>query len=441
MREKAAAARNGGVVSATEGMSVKLPEAPPRLLRFAVHGILADGAGSGAGTFPVLLAKLLERGHEVHFFGRSGFTEPKSLERFRGYRFVALRIDRLDRLWERVVRWKSPYPVSALAQVAALAVQREATRAIEAERERFDLVLCTDAQAAFRSSLPVVSWPQSPPQSEASALRAPGVRERVLEVSGRRSYAAVQAFYAYRRLLAAAARKRSDLYICGSRWALEEWQRFGVERERLQTSAYLIDLEPFSSVPALEGGERPRTVAWLGRATPRKRLDLFLEAVRVLRRRGVPVRARLVGNLQRDPFSARVLAPYLGDPGLVVEEPVPRARVPALLSEIDVLVQPSEQENFGFSLAEALAAGRPVVAGPTNGTLDYAGAAGFAFGAYDAESVALATERALRAVARQGEALSAEARAAAQQHFEPERVVERFLAASTRLVEARSRGA
>ena len=37
----------------------------------------------------------------------------------------------------------------------------------------------------------------------------------------------------------------------------------------------------------------------------------------------------------------------------------------------DVLIQPSEEEDFGSSVAEAQACGIPVIVGPTNGNRDY----------------------------------------------------------------------
>jgi glycosyltransferase involved in cell wall biosynthesis len=52
-------------------------------------------------------------------------------------------------------------------------------------------------------------------------------------------------------------------------------------------------------------------------------------------------------------------------------ESMPREKVPALLADVDVLVQPSEDENFGSSVAEALACGVPSIIGMTNGTGDY----------------------------------------------------------------------
>ena len=53
------------------------------------------------------------------------------------------------------------------------------------------------------------------------------------------------------------------------------------------------------------------------------------------------------------------------------EKGIPRDKVPAFLGQQDVLIQPSDEENFGSSVAEAQACGLPVIVGRTNGNADY----------------------------------------------------------------------
>ena len=73
----------------------------------------------------------------------------------------------------------------------------------------------------------------------------------------------------------------------------------------------------------------------------------------------------------------------------------------------DVVVQPSEYEEFGSAVAEALACGVPVVTGPTNGTGEYAPSEGSAkFERYEPSSLADAIDRAL-ALSREPSARSA----------------------------------
>jgi len=399
-------------------------------MNLAVLGILADGVGSGAGAFPTLLRALLERGARVDFYGMRGFNDPRSLEALPGYRFVDVRVPFFERLHQAARRLPSPYPVAGVAQVAHVAYQREAIRLIQAEHAHanYTLVLCTDAQALAPSRLPLACWPQSPPHTEAAALRTAAVAKNLLETHGMARYAAVQLFYAYRRAVARAALDWSDLYLCGSTWAESEWARFGVASERLRTIAYPIKLERYADIPALGNHAGTVTFLWLGRAVPRKRLDLFLEGFRILFEREPTVRARLVGNLRSDRSAAPLLRAYEQHPGVSFEGPCLHDAVPKLFGEVDVLVQPSQNENFGFSVAEALAAGRAVVLGPSNGTADYTSTAGVQFSEYDPNSVAEALASARNAVLREGPRLTAVARAAAQRHFSIATVAERFLA-------------
>ncbi len=403
-------------------------------LRFAVHGILADGSPSGAGTFPILLARLLERGHHVDFFGLPGFSRPRSLERYDGYRFVDVNTRGIEGVWRFGNALPTDYPRAAAAQVALFLCQLEVVRRIHLERERYDLVVCTDAQQLLPAKLPVLSWPQSPPHTEGMALRAAEIARVALKSWGVPRYAAVQLYYAYRAAQARAALGSSDVYVCGSRWARDEWERFGAVPGQLRVSSYLVDIDAFAGVPAPRAAPHP-TFLWLGRATPRKRLDLFLAAFSELRRRHPRARARVVGNLAQDNFAEPLVRDYGPDQGVSFEPGVARSDVPSVFATSDVLVQPSEYENFGFSVAEALAAGRPVVLGPTNGTLDYAGDAGFAFTAYEPRAVADAMERALVAVELDGEGVAACARAAAETHFRTERVVLRFESLAREIVE------
>jgi glycosyltransferase involved in cell wall biosynthesis len=107
-------------------------------------------------------------------------------------------------------------------------------------------------------------------------------------------------------------------------------------------------------------------ILFLARIAPKKGLDIVLKALYILRERGVNARLTVAGS--GDPrYQRRITAlvkkldlnrwvEFLGH----VDE-VARA---ALLSSHDVFVLPSRDENFGIAVAEALAAGLPVVITP-----------------------------------------------------------------------------
>lgn len=411
-------------------------------MHFACHGFISDGGGSGAGAFTVLLRTLLEQGHTVTFYGLPRFTEAKSLEAFPRYRFVPMDLPAF-KPWRRLARsLPVAYPLALLGLVGHIANQREAIRLIDAEPPETapDCVLCLDALNFWSSRFPVLSWPQSPPQTEWRALREPVIALAVARAMGPFYLAAVNAFYAYRYAQARLSLGASDVLLISSRWAEKNWLDFGLPPERAALIPYPIELEPLDRL-----GERERqdttTFLWLGRAAPRKRLDLFLEAFARVRSRDATVRALIVGKVATDPTAARLLARYRHVPDLVVEAPVSRAEVGRIYARSDVLVQPSQNENFGFAVAEALAAGMPVVVGPTNGTADYAGSAAFAFERYEASSLAGALERAHRSSKDDCAALSAEARRAARDAFDRHRVAERLVAHARRAIERRARGA
>jgi glycosyltransferase involved in cell wall biosynthesis len=363
----------------------------------------------------ILLRELLELGHSVHFFGIPGFTEAPSLCAFPNYRYSALRVDLVERGWAPIRRIRNPVPTAAYSQFAHAAYHREAVRRIHAasRTERFDVVLCIDTLELWPSKLPVISWPQSPPQTEWAALRSPDIARRARQAAGRGRLLSVEGFYAFRWLQARACWQASRFILCGSAWSEESWVRFGVPRSRIRALPYPLDLRLFSQAPPPQASPRV-TFLWLGRAAPRKRFDLFLSAFEQLADGRDDVRALVVGDLSPDPLATAAIANSRKRALVEQRASIPRAHVPALLAEADVLVQPSENENFGMSVAEALASGRPVVVGPTNGTADYAGAALFKFDAYTSASVATAMQNAALAVRSDPNVVMRAARTAAQ---------------------------
>jgi glycosyltransferase involved in cell wall biosynthesis len=105
---------------------------------------------------------------------------------------------------------------------------------------------------------------------------------------------------------------------------------------------------------------------------------------------------------------------------------VEREQIPDLLRRTDVLVQPSEQEDFGSSVAEALACGTTAVLGPTNGTRAYIGDAAFPFESYEADDVAAAMRRAVQAIRQDPEQVRRRARQAAEREFALPAMVDRL---------------
>ena len=134
----------------------------------------------------------------------------------------------------------------------------------------------------------------------------------------------------------------------------------------------------------------------LGTLEPRKNLPLALDALRILRSRGVDLRLVLAGGP----------SPLLDVPALLRERGLAEAavsctgylddtRVSELLAGAGAVAFPSLYEGFGMPLVEAMEAGVPVVGVRAGATPETVGAASLLVEPGDAEGFADALERAV----------------------------------------------
>ena len=118
-----------------------------------------------------------------------------------------------------------------------------------------------------------------------------------------------------------------------------------------------IDQEFFAPAP---DEVRPGRVAFVGRVDdPRKNAHLLIEAISVLRQRGIDVELVMAGCDPAGPMqqalAERGNTHYRGLPQLAQPE------VAALLRTVDVFVVPSHQEGLCIAALEAMASGCPVI--------------------------------------------------------------------------------
>src|SRR5439155_6455459 len=113
---------------------------------------------------------------------------------------------------------------------------------------------------------------------------------------------------------------------------------------------YPIDLDAFCPDDMQPDLEAPIILS-LGRLDPRKRLDLLLEAFAELRATLPTARLRIVGRQGHIPGELSLLEGFALRDAVDYQPAVPRGQVPRLLREAAVLVQPSENENFGSAVA------------------------------------------------------------------------------------------
>ena len=180
-----------------------------------------------------------------------------------------------------------------------------------------------------------------------------------------------------------AAKKRLYLSVFGRRvlegvaavhcTAEAEWTqaRRWVPRARGVVVPLVFDLADYRDLPgpALAQGHWPEidtgqpVVLFLSRLHYKKGPEVLVDAVGLLRERGVGARCVFAGPGEADAVAAlRRRAAGLGVDGqMLYTGMVAGAEKVSLYQAADVFVLPTSQENFGFVFFEALAAGTPVV--------------------------------------------------------------------------------
>jgi alpha-1,6-mannosyltransferase len=169
----------------------------------------------------------------------------------------------------------------------------------------------------------------------------------------------------HRRFGAAASRGASrylarlyrqfDLVLAPSRMMVDELAAMGVDgavHQPLGIDAEVFQPSPFpgSLRDKLNLPTGSRLLVYAGRFTAEKKLDLLIEAVRLL---GAPYHLLLIGGGADLAVHARVTRmPFCRDQRVLAR----------LLAGCDVLVHPGDCETFGLVVLEAMACGLPVVA-------------------------------------------------------------------------------
>lgn len=407
----------------TDYHTIAAPESSAGPLRLAVFGWVQHGGGSVSSANHQLCGALLAAGHELDLYATAGFVPDPGYD---SERFTYLPID------ARLRRELCPglFPPGLRPLVASLAGRRSTYRYLDhgvivarsrhAERPYDAMLFLGVTPRETLEDVPTIAWAQCAPQNELRAVR--GLAGPVRRVSGLVAYLKLRLYYEVKDHLVWGWARRHHLVLASHR-ARDEAVRFGVPEERVCVTPCAVDLDQFT--PASIPSGATRRVVCIGRLDPRKRIDLLVDAVTLLARRRNDFHVEVIGRDGYIPgWSAFVERAARGLP-LTYTPAVPQSDILERLRHADLLVQPSECEEFGFAVAEALACGVPVVTGPTNGTGEWAPADGSeSFDHYEPESLADAIDRALD-LSRDPEARGACRAAAAA--FAADRVAERII--------------
>jgi glycosyltransferase involved in cell wall biosynthesis len=428
---------------------LRVPAAKP--LRIAWLGPTPGGYAGVRGVAAELLGGLARGGHQIDCFFPA--AEDQTHVRIAGDEQVTFGEGNLA-FGENVTfiwgtsrwqwnRWYSRGKVAAFASgmlargVASVRLRREIAR--RHRREPYDLVYqfsnieTPGLPPSVARAVPLVIHPETHIAGELRWL----IAERRLCLRCQPSYifVIVATIMCVRALVQRRAIRRASLLICISSVFRDHLVHdYGFPLRKTLVVPNPMRAERFSSTPD-RVGDGPPTILVLGRISTRKGVEDVVAVAQVLLERGIEVRVRVVGGPSLWSDYTRLLddlpanAEYAGH--------MSAAEIPAELARTDVLLQASKYEPFGLTVAEALAAGVPVVATSEVGAIegvDRAAAAEVAPG--DVESMATAISEMLAALERKPTELRALARAEAERLFAPEVICEQISAALERLVDS-----
>lgn len=160
--------------------------------------------------------------------------------------------------------------------------------------------------------------------------------------------------------------RTGHLQIAISRHGARRLRELGADEEAIRVNHVGVDLDALPVQP--RGGHSPLRLISVARLVPKKGLDVALEAVAIVRRRGQPIHYTIVGDGPlREDLTRRAAELDLAA-AVRFTGPLPPDRVRAHLLQSDALLQPSvtaadgDEEGIPVSLMEAMGTGMPVVA-------------------------------------------------------------------------------
>jgi glycosyltransferase involved in cell wall biosynthesis len=356
---------------------------PDKPLRIAWLGPAPGGYSGVRGVAAELLGGLARRGHQIDCFlpaaaGQADVQIAGDEKICFGEGNLAFG-ENITFVWGTSKwqwnRWYSRGKVAAFASgmlaraVASLRLRKELAR--RHREQPYDLVyqfstIETPAlPASVARAVPLVIHPETHAAGELRWLLA----ERRIALRCQPAYvlAIVTTMMIARSLVQRRTIKRAQLLVCISSVFRDHIARdYGFPLQATTVVPNPVRAERFSV--AERAIANPPMVLVLGRISTRKGIDDVLAMAQILLEREVDVRIRIVGgpSLWSD-YTSLLDAP---PPNVEYLGPATAGEIPDLLEGSDVLVQVSKYEPFGLTVAEALAAGVPVVATSEVGAIE-----------------------------------------------------------------------
>lgn len=402
-------------------------------LRIACYGFVKkDGTSISPSNF-LILEEILKRNIKIDFYGSKNFVYPYELCKYQNFNYfdvqspLAQIIRRLkslpNSLQEKII------PIIKIVNI--LLVRRSKMQLLKQtilsnhQVNKYSILLCLGYHSGFSiEHIPVISWLQGPPRSQWYFIKK--LRKQIISLCGIGLYIKLKAFYALKAEQIKSELNFSDVLICGSKWSKDWLISYGIEPNNIEVLPYPVDINffKFNGFSSNKKRSDNKVFLWLGRSEPRKRLDLLLEAYALLLKERQDVRLKIFGGFAWAKGYKKLIDRFQFPEYLEYQPFIDRSKVSELMKQCDVLIQPSEGENFGTSVAEALCSGLPVIVGPTNGTKDFISSSSFIFEDYTPESLKKTMLQAIESIERNQEKLALDAIETAEKNFSVSKIVD-----------------
>jgi glycosyltransferase involved in cell wall biosynthesis len=409
---------------------------PSRPLRIAWLGPVPGGDAGVVGVNTQLLRGLAALGHRIDcFFPSAGHPLPPHLAED----------ERLEFIWGtsrwQWNRWYSRTKIAAFASgmlsrgLASVRLRRTIARRHRQQPYdviyQFSYIETFAVPAKLRRSVPLVIHPETHIAGELRCLIAE--RRLSLNCQPRRIFVVAILVMAVRTLIQRISIRRARLLVCISSVFRDHLVAdYGFPLEATVVVPNPVRIDRFRTAEGRVG--KPPRVLVLGRISTRKGIEDVVAVAKTMLRRGVEARLSVAGGPTLWSDYTKLLedlpsenAGYLGQ--------VSADAVPQLLLESEVLLQASKYEPFALTVAEALAAGVPVVATTEVGAIEGVDASvAYVVAPGDVDGMSMAIETLARRLAEEPTELRRTARAEAQRLFAPDVVCAQISSALTRLV-------
>jgi glycosyltransferase involved in cell wall biosynthesis len=425
-------------------VSVARSRAAGRPLRIAWLGAGPGETGGVPGVATELLCGLAARGHRIDcFLPGTGFKLPERLAAEERVKFVWGTSEwRWNRWYNRI---KVGVFLSGLftRALASVRLRREVTR--RHAQEPYDLIYqfsnieALAMPARLRHSVPLVMHPETHIAGELRFL----ISERRLSLRCQPAYTLLvtAAVMSLRVLIQRVRVRRARLLICISSVFRDHLVRdYGYPLEQTVVVPNPVRLDRFAEADLQRPLGDPPVVLVLGRIAVRKGVEDVVALAKLLLEQDARVRIRVTGGPSLWSDYTKLLDD-LPSGNSEFAGRVPPAEIPAELGRSDLLLQASKYEPFALTVAEALAAGVPVVATSEVGAIEGVDRAVLGEVApSDVAAMASAIAAMIAKLAADAPRMRSAARAEAERLFAPELVCEQISDALEALVEGRLPG-